>query len=939
MRQTSSLKRSEITSELNPKSFDIPLIKPAEAPYLNDDAELFDLAPCGLALCDVGGHILRCNFAFAAMAGKATHELTGVSLRRLLTRPSNFVMGSHVLPPLALTGSVHEVELDIVGPDNINVPVTASAMRRLKNGASVDMFSFMPAKGRRGFTQEFLLAKSLLDRRQAYLDLAEKLAKVGHWHVDLKTTQSTWSPEVYAIHGCDPAGYQPNLDDGISFYHPDDRASVAGAIAEALESKATFSFRKRLIRRDTGDVRIVDSVGLGEFDHAGQAVAIFGVFKDVTDLVAAQVKLEESEAQYRLLAERSNDIVALFDLEGTFQYLSPSIEEILGYRPDSFVGRSTRDLIYAEDYDRTLAVFATYLRERDWKRPLRVRYRVRHANGALRWMEANPRPIFDAAADRIIGFQDVVRDVTETVEALERIQASETRHRLLADHMPGMVAYWDNTLVCRFANRAYEEWFGRTAEEMIGLDMPSLMGPELFARNERYILGALAGAQQSFERALTKANGATGYTWAQYLPDRDENGAVRGFYVLVTDITALKTKELALEEANAALVVAREKAEVAAEAKANFLATMSHEIRTPLTSIIGFSGLMADLNPEGSENARYSQRIYSAGHNLLTLINGILDHAKMDAGQLRLKPTACNVASIIDDVTGLLTVQAKAKSLDLRVDVADDLPSAMLLDEIRFRQILQNLIGNAIKFTVKGHVEVKAVPIASAEGATLRIAVSDTGPGISLEGQAQLFKKFSQVDRKAGETQTGTGLGLLICRQLVELMDGAINVESTVGHGTSFIVDIPIKRDAEMGQREFVPDEDNAQLMTHNRILVVDDDDASREFVTTVLRSEGYDVMTADNGDKAMGVAIRHSFDLIFMDINMPGMDGYLATAGIRISNARNSVVPIIALTANPADAQQRSIDAGMNDVVAKPVKPATLLTTAARWLSHQKDR
>ncbi|ESQ74334.1 PAS domain S-box protein [Asticcacaulis sp. AC402] len=913
------------------------MTKLAEAPFPYDDAELFDLAPCGLALCDVGGHILRCNAAFAAMAGKTAQDLTGVRLRKLLTRPSDFVMGSHVLPPLALTGSVHEIELDIIGPESINVPVTASATRRLKNGVSIDIFSFMPAKGRRSFTQEFLQAKSLLDRRQAYLDLAETLAKVGHWHVDLKTTLSTWSPQVYEIHGCDPASYQPNLDDGISFYHPDDRSAVAGAIAEALESRAGFNFRKRLIRRDTGEVRIVDAVGVGEFDHAGQAVAIFGVFKDVTDLVAARVKLEESEAQYRLLAERSNDIVALFDLEGRFQYLSPSIQEILGYSPDAFVGKSTRDLIYAEDYDRTLAVFAAYLRERDWKRPLRVRYRVRHADGALHWMEANPRPIFDAVNDKITGFQDVVRDVTETVEALERIQASETRHRLLADHMPGMVAYWDNRLVCRFANRAYEEWFGRTAEEMIGLDMPSLMGPELFARNEPYILGALGGGQQTFEMTLTKPNGATGYTWAQYLPDRDDNGTVRGFYVLVTDITALKTKELALEEANAALIVAREKAEVAAEAKANFLATMSHEIRTPLTSIIGFSGLLRDLNPEESENGRFSRRINSAGHNLLTLINGILDHAKMDAGQLRLEPTVCNVASIVDDVTGLLTVQARAKSLDLRVDVTGDLPSAMLLDEIRFRQILQNLIGNAIKFTAKGHVEVKAEPITSAEGATLRITVADSGPGISPEGQAQLFKKFSQVDRKAGETQTGTGLGLLICRQLVELMDGSISVESEAGHGTSFIVDIPIKQNPVMEPIETAPLADNAQLSAHSRILVVDDDDASREFVTTVLRSEGYDVITADNGDKAMGLAIRQTFDLIFMDINMPVMDGYLATTGIRISNDHNAAVPIVALTANPADAQSKSIAAGLNDVIGKPVKPATLLITAAQWLDKRK--
>lgn len=913
------------------------MINLAQAQYLYNDAELFDLVPCGIAVCDLRGHILYCNSAFAVMVGKAAQDLIGTRLRRLLSRPSDFVMGSHVLPPLALTGSMHEIELDIIGSENIDVPVTASATRRLKNEECIDIFSFMPAKSRRCFTKEFLLAKSLLDRRQAYLDLAEKLAKMGHWHVDLTTKQSTWSPEVYTIHGCDPTSYHPNLDDGIAFYHPDDRSAVAGAIAEALETHAIFNFRKRLIRRDTGEIRIVDAIGVGEYDHAGQAVAIFGVFNDVTDRVAAQIKLEESESQYRLLAERSNDIVALFNLEGVIAYLSPSMEEILGYRPDAFVGKTVRDLIYAEDFDRTHALFAAYLREGDWKRQLRVRYRIRHADGKLRWMEANPRPIFDDKTGKITGFQDVVRDVTQTVEALERIQASETRHRLLADNMPGMVAYWNADLVCQFANITYGEWFGRTAEDVVGLDMPTLMGPEFFARIKPYILGALSGEQQSFERTMTKANGDICYTWVQYLPDRDENGGLRGFYALITDITTIKTKELALEEANAALVVARENAEVAAEAKANFLATMSHEIRTPLTSIIGFSGLLRDVNPEGSENSRFSQRINSAGHNLLTLINGILDHAKMDAGQLRLEPTECDVASIIEDVSGLLIVQATAKSLDLRVDVADDLPSTMMLDEIRFHQILQNLIGNAIKFTEKGHVEIKAESVAAGGGNDLRITVSDTGPGISPEGQAELFKKFSQVDRQAGQNQTGTGLGLLICRQLVELMEGSIKVESKLGHGTTFIVDIPIKLNPVDEHIDMPPFAQNAQLPTHNRILIVDDDDASREFTATVLRSEGYEVMTAENGDKAIGIAIMHSFNLIFMDINMPVMDGYLATAGIRISNDHNAVVPIIALTANPSDAHIKANSAGMNDIIGKPIKAATLLSAAAKWINQSK--
>ncbi|ESQ81499.1 ATP-binding protein [Asticcacaulis benevestitus] len=619
-------------------------------------AEDFEYAPCALLACDPYGIILRVNASFRSLVGKSADDLIGRNFTSLLTEMSALRLASTLSQASTASDTVNDFVLDIVAAEAI-MPVMASVHRRQDSQGKIRyLLSILPAGDRDRNASEDITHR---EHSENYLSLVGKLAQVGHWHVDLKTGVINWSPEVYAIHGCDPATYRPHLDDGINFYHLDDRESVRLTISEALKTHAPFNFRKRLIPRDSDDVRIVDALGIGQYDAFGTPTAVFGVF----------------------------------------------------------------------------------------------------------------------------------RDVTESVEAYENLAANETRIRLLANNMPGLVAYWDADLICRFANLAYEEWFGRTNDEVLGMQLQVLLGQELFALNRSFIMGALTGAKQAFERTLVTPKGDARYTWSQYLPDVDDSGTVRGFYVLVTDVTPLKLKEFALEEANAALIIAREKADVAAEAKSRFLATMSHEIRTPLTSILGFSDLLSERNPAESEDGRFSRKINSAGRHLLTLVDDILDHARMDEGGLRLDLAACDPTAIIRDVSELLRIQAEAKSLELLLDIAAPLPERMMLDEIRLRQILHNLIGNAVKFTDKGYVRVVARQGPGPEGKHLEVLIEDSGPGISPEGQAQLFQRFTQIDRRV---PGGTGLGLLISKQLVELMGGTIRVESEPDKGSRFCFDLPV---------------------------------------------------------------------------------------------------------------------------------------------------
>lgn len=515
--------------------------------------DLFDAAPCAMVICDKQGYVQKFNSQFARLAAwEPGADKRKIKLESLLSDTSQFIYGSQLLPQLHLVGNVPEVELDIIGEGGEVQAVLATATQVLgQDNACLHYFSLTPAKGRREFSREHLEATALIERNQNYLYLAEELAQVGHWHANLTTREVFWSPEVYSIHGRDPGTYKPDLDSAISFYHEDDREAVTSIIGDAISNHRPFSFRKRLAGTERFGTRIVESHGRCEYDRHGEPTGIFGVFRDVTEVVNSQQSLEASEARYRLLTERANDVIAIYDQFGTFEYISPSIENVLGYTPESMVGRTVSEIIHPDDRKTTLALFVRFVRAQQWDQPFRFRYRAKHKDGRFLWLEANPTAVIDPETQSLLHFQDVVRDITQQVKTEGDLISSEARSRLLADNIPGMVGYWDTDLRCRFANKPYLEWFGRSAETLMGTTMQELFGEETFERNQPFVKGALGGEQQAFESTMRKSSGELGNHWVQYLPDKDQHGTVVGFYVLVTDVTALKLKDAALQESNA----------------------------------------------------------------------------------------------------------------------------------------------------------------------------------------------------------------------------------------------------------------------------------------------------------------------------------------------------------------------------------------------------
>jgi len=383
------------------------------------------------------------------------------------------------------------------------------------------------------------------------------------------------------------------------------------------------------------------------------------------------------------------------------------------------------------------------------------------------------------------------------------------------------------------------------------------------------------------------------------------------------------------------LLTSRVEAEAARAAnrmKSEFLANMSHEIRTPLTSVIGFTDLLRRMDDLPATARTYVQRISVAGDSLLSVINDVLDFSKLEAGQVELDPQPFDPTACLQTVVDLLGSQAASKDIDLELKLAIDLPPSLLADSARIRQVLINLVGNAVKFTASGGVVVRADHEAATGRLTVR--VSDTGPGIARDMRDRLFQRFSQVDGSVSRRHGGTGLGLAICKSLVELMGGVIGVESEPGQGSTFWFAIPTEIAEPAAVAEVEEDRGGAESRPAC-ILLVDDAAVNRELVQAMLTPLGHRFVEAENGAEAVEAAKRMPFDLILMDLQMPIMDGFAAARLIRETAPANRDTPILALSANVlAEHTAAARAAGMDDHIGKPIQPVELLSKVSWWAS-----
>jgi PAS domain S-box-containing protein len=555
--------------------------------------------------------------------------------------------------------------------------------------------------------------------------------------------------------------------------------------------------------------------------------------------------------------------------------------------------------------------------------------------------------------------QAIVRDVTEKLQqqALLR-EVTALQSAILESAAVSIISTTPDGLITSF-NRGAENMLGYRAEEMVQRVTPALihMPDEVVARAQElstelgvslepgfdvFVIRSRLGLPNAYEWTYVRKDGSLLPVLLTISTLTDQQGVTVGYLGIATDISANKKVE-------AELLNLKERAEAANQAKSQFLATMSHEIRTPLNGVLGMAQLLLMPDIAEQERQEYARTILHSGQTLLTLLNDILDLSKIEAGKMEIAATVFEPGHLVEETTALFAQLAQTKGLTLDTDWHCPQGARYKADSARLRQMLSNLIGNAIKFTPRGFVRIEASEIERKENhALLEFSVTDSGIGIPPDKQDILFQPFSQVDSSTTREFGGTGLGLSIIRSLAKLMGGEVGVASEVGKGSRFWfriqADILLKgEDSRHVERsaEFKPDT-QATAGGTEFVLVVEDNPTNRKVVEALLGKLGIQVKSVENGQEAVD-GIRQGLrpSLILMDIQMPVMDGLKATQLIRRGEEESGQphLVIIALTAGAFEEdRQRCIDAGMDDFLTKPISIRDLESVLAKWMVKDKQ-
>jgi PAS domain S-box-containing protein len=755
------------------------------------------------------------------------------------------------------------------------------------------------------------MVENALRESEFFFKESQRAAFVGSYKFDLNENHWTSSAILNQIFGIDE-NYPRSLEGWLDMTHPEDRDMMERYFSEVVVgNRCPFNKEYRIVRKSDGEIRWVLGLGKLLLDENGTIVSMMGTIQDITERILARKAITENENKYRELFEANSDSIAIFQISAdhttlNFVDCNENNARLLGYSKEEILHFQPRDI----EVPITDEILQWRKNELLKKGQIEFETKLKHKAGYLIDVEIkavlinyNNRP----------AIMNISRDITNRKQIEEKV-------KLLAYSLESIsecVSITDNNDRIIYVNKSFLNTYGYSIDELIGQNTNILRSKELAFEHVRDILPVTIEGGWRGEIMNRKKDGTLFPILLSTSIIKDEQENPIALIGVATEITDML-------KARAELIAAKEQAVESNQLKTAFLNNMSHEIRTPMNHIMGFSSLMAEA--QGIEKDQYAEIIQKSSNQLLSLIENVILLSRLQSEKIELNNHAFSLHELIGSLGNLYKTDCLAKNVTLVVKFPKDLHhQSIYSDHEKIKQILIILTSNAVKYTKKGSIEVGC----NLAYEKLNFYVKDSGIGIPLKEQGKIFDSFYRTEEATSLAIGGTGLGLSIAWELVKSLDGSIWVESEQGKGSCFYFSIPVSLAQEFAEERKIAPIPHLKLKDMS-ILIADDEQINFLYLEILLKSSVKIIDHAYNGKEAVDMVSKKMYDLIFMDLKMPEMNGYDATKKIKISHPE---IPIIAQTAYASDEdKEKAVQAGCDDFIAKPIKKNILLEVLEKY-------